>query len=239
MFSRLLGTHITDFPGISIFDHRDLAIEILHFDFGTAWDTVPRFQSKGKGRLVPAGSDLADIGNVTGQSIGIARCVTIITADGSLEIRCQQLEGLLQVMPGNILMISQESLFGAIRLFIGQADADGGFFKYSSHLAQDSRFPVIGLKSIFVMDLGSVFRGLIVIAIGIDDIIERASLMDSPLALGCRRRRRQHDDFVVFDDDVHIGELMVNGPVLTVGGTEFPSQPVFGFIPALSQVNTV
>ena len=41
--------------------------------------------------------------------------------------------------------------------------------------------------------------------------------MDSPLALGCRRRRRQHDDFVVFDDDVHIDELMVNGPVLTVG----------------------
>ena len=198
MFSRLLGTHITDFPGISIFDHRDLAIEILHFDFGTAWDTVPRFQSKGKGRLVPAGSDLADIGNVTGQSIGIARCVAIITADGSLEIRCQQLEGLLQVMPGNILMISQESLFGAIRLFIGQADADvfDSLAVLADGKAQDSRFPVIGLKSIFVMDLGSVFRGLIVIAIGIDDIIERASLMDSPLALAAG------------DDDVNMMTLL-------------------------------
>ena len=48
MFSRLLCTHITDFPGVPVFYHRHLTVEILDFDLGTAWDTVPRFQVKEK-----------------------------------------------------------------------------------------------------------------------------------------------------------------------------------------------
>lgn len=57
MFSRLLCTHITDFPGVPVFYHRHLTVEILDFDLGTAWDTVPRFQGEGKGLLIASGSD--------------------------------------------------------------------------------------------------------------------------------------------------------------------------------------
>lgn len=138
-------------------------------------------------------------------------------------------------------MVSQESLLRAIRLFIGQADADifDGLAVLADGKAQDSLFPVIGLKGIFIMNLGAVFRGLVIVTIGIDDVIQRAALMDAPLALRCRRGGCQHDDFIVFDDDIHIGKLMVNGTVFTIRRAEFPSQAVFSFIPALVQVNAV
>lgn len=160
MFSRLLCTHITDFPGVPFFYHRHLTVEILDFDLGTAWDTVPRFQGEGKGRLIASGSDFAEIGHVAGQGVGIARRVTIIAADRILEFPSQHLEGILQVVIGNGLMVSQESLFRAICLFIGQADADifDGLAVLADGKAQDSLFPVIGLKGIFIMNLGAVFR---------------------------------------------------------------------------------